>query len=94
MHALLSSADFFSKLTFSNNYIRNIITVSNSLDLDQAQHFVGSDLGSKCLQRSSADDTSKPRDNMSCFWFEFIQLQFQKPKIGTNCTFYGPFFKL
>ena len=31
--------------------------MSNSLDLDQAQHFVRPDLGPNCLQRLSADDT-------------------------------------
>ena len=31
--------------------------MSNSLDLDQARHFVGPDLGPNCLQRLSADDT-------------------------------------
>ena len=31
--------------------------MSNSLDPDQAQHFVGPDLGPNCLQRLSADDT-------------------------------------
>ena len=33
--------------------------VSDSLDPDQAQHYVGPDLGPKCLQRLSADDTSR-----------------------------------
>ena len=33
-----------------------VITVSNSLDADQDQHFVGPDLGSNCLQRRSTDD--------------------------------------
>ena len=33
--------------------------MSNSLDPDQAQHFVGPDLGPNCSQRSSADDTSR-----------------------------------
>ena len=33
--------------------------VSNSLDPDQAQHFVGPDLGPNCLPRLSADDTSR-----------------------------------
>ena len=33
---ILSSADFFSKLTFSKKSFRNIIRVSNSLDPDQA----------------------------------------------------------
>ena len=37
--------------------------VSNSLDPDQARHFVGPDLGLNCLQRSSADDTSRQRMN-------------------------------
>ena len=33
--------------------------MSNKLNPDQARHFVGPDLGPNCLQRSSADDTSK-----------------------------------
>ena len=32
--------------------------MSNSLDPDQAQHFVGPDLGPNCLQRLSADNMS------------------------------------
>ena len=35
--------------------------MSGSLDLDQAQHFVRPDLGPNCLQRLSADDTSRQR---------------------------------
>ena len=35
--------------------------MSNSLDLDQARHFVGPDLGPNCLQRLSADDTRMQR---------------------------------
>ena len=36
--------------------------MSNSLDPDQGQqHVVGPDLGPNCLQRLSADDTSKQR---------------------------------
>ena len=31
--------------------------MSNSLDPDQAQQFVGPDLGPNCLRRLSADDT-------------------------------------
>ena len=54
----LSSADFFSKSTFSKNSFRNSIRVLNHLDLDQARHVVGPDLGSNCLQRLSADDTN------------------------------------
>ena len=35
--------------------------MSNSLDPDQARHFVGPDLGPNCLQRLSADNTSRQR---------------------------------
>ena len=40
----LSSADFFPKSTVSKNSFRNTIRVSNSLDLDQARHFVRPDI--------------------------------------------------
>ena len=43
---------------FLKNSFRNTIRVSNSLDPDQARHFVGPDLVSNCLQRLSADGTS------------------------------------
>ena len=38
----------------------NTIRVSNSLDPDQARHFVGPDLGPNCMQRLSADNKSRP----------------------------------
>ena len=41
---------FPSKLIFSK-----ILCGSNSLNPDQARHFVGPDLGPNCLQRSTAD---------------------------------------
>ena len=37
----------------------NTIRVSKSLDPDQAQYFVGPDLGLNCLQRLSADNNGK-----------------------------------
>ena len=40
----------FSKSTLSKNYFRNTIRASNSVDPDQARHFVGPDLGQNCLQ--------------------------------------------
>ena len=49
------SSDIFYKIIFSNNSCRNNIIVSNSLDPDQAQQFIGPDLGPNCLQRLSAD---------------------------------------
>ena len=49
----------FSKSTFSKNSFRNTISMSNSLDPDQARRFVGPGLGPNGLHRLSADDTSK-----------------------------------
>ena len=51
---LLSSADFFSKLTFSENSSQNTVRVSTSLDPDQDRHSVSPDLGPNSLQRLSA----------------------------------------
>ena len=61
LHASLSSADFFPKSSFSKISFRNTIRVTNSLDPDQARHFVGPDLGPNCLQRLSADDSTRQR---------------------------------
>ena len=55
----LSSADFFSKSSFSKNSFRNTIRVSNNLNPDQAWHFVGPDLGQNCLQKLSVDNTTR-----------------------------------
>ena len=51
---LLSSADFFSKLTFSKNSLKNSIRVSDNLDPDQDRHSVGPDLDLNFLQKLSA----------------------------------------
>ena len=56
---LTSGVIIFSKSTSSNFFFRNTIRMSNSLDPDQARNFVGTDLGPNCLQRLSADDTSR-----------------------------------
>ena len=50
---------FFFKINLLENSFRNTIRVPNSLDPDQARHFVGPDLGPKCLQRFSADDNGR-----------------------------------
>ena len=52
---MLLSFDFFSKFTFSKEFFRNTIRVSNSLDLNQDSFSVDSDVGPDCLQRFSAD---------------------------------------
>ena len=44
---------FFSKSIFPKNIFQETIIVSNSLDSDQAQHFVGPDLGPYYLQKLS-----------------------------------------
>ena len=54
---LLSSAGFFQIHHFKNSF-RNTIRVSNGLDLDWDQHFVGPHLVPDCLQGLSADDKS------------------------------------
>ena len=40
---------FFPKSTFLKNSFRNTIRMSDSLDPDQAKHFVGPDLVPNCL---------------------------------------------
>ena len=58
----------FSNSTFFKNSFRNIIWVSNSLDPDQARHFVRPDLGPNCLQRLSADGTFLKLIYFNCPW--------------------------
>ena len=55
----------FSKSTFLKSSFRNTIRVSNSLASDQAQHFVGPDLGPNCFLNLSVDGNSRYRDNLS-----------------------------
>ena len=52
----LSSADFFTKSNFLKNSFGYTIRVSNSLDPDQARHYVWPVLDPNCLHRLSADD--------------------------------------
>ena len=52
----LSSANFFQNQLFQ---LKKTIRVSNSLDPAQARGFVRPDLDPNCLQRLSADDTSR-----------------------------------
>ena len=53
------SADFFHNFVkFKKKSFRNTIRVSNSLDPDQGQQFVGPDLDPNCLQRFLAEDKS------------------------------------
>ena len=69
LHAFLASADFFlnRKKLFEKKYFRNTTRVSKSLDPDQARRFIGPDLGPDCLQKLSADDTSRQKSAFSHF---------------------------
>ena len=58
---VLSSAVFFQNHLFRKIISGIQIRVSSSFDRDQGRHSVGPDLGPNCLQRLSADDTSKQR---------------------------------
>ena len=60
LHTFIVCQFFFSELTLKKN-LSGIPSIANSLDQDQAKFFVRSDLGPKCLQRLSADDTSRQR---------------------------------
>ena len=52
---------FCRLLIFKINIFEKLFQESNNLDPDQARRFVGFDLGPNCLQRLSADDTSRQR---------------------------------
>ena len=51
----LLSTYVFIELKFSISHFRNTFRVSNSLDPDQVERFVGPDFGPNCLQMLSAD---------------------------------------
>ena len=51
---------FFFYYSFKNIH-RNTIGVSSSLDPDQVRQYIGPDLGPNCLQKTSADDSSRLR---------------------------------
>ena len=55
----------FSILTFLKNSFRNTIKASNYLDPDEDRHSVGPDLGPNCLQKLSADDKSRHKQEKS-----------------------------
>ena len=54
-HAFLSSADYFQDQLF-REILSGIPSLSNSLDPDQARHFVGPDLGPNCFQQTTLVD--------------------------------------
>ena len=61
----------------------------NSLDPDQARHFVWPDLGPNCLQRLSADERSRQRVNDSAgddYYFTMCTVRIKIP-----ITVYGKY---
>ena len=74
----------FSKSTFGKNSFRNTITVSNSLDQDQARCSVGPDLGPNCLQRLSADDTSFQLVNNEITPLDRLKIRGSKINVNTQ----------
>ena len=54
---------FFLNHFFGKNSFRLSIRVSNWLDPDQDRQNIGPDLDPNCLQKYSADDTSRQRVN-------------------------------
>ena len=68
---IFSESSFFFKYSF-----RNTIRVSNSLDPDQARHFVWPDLGPNCLQRLSAENTSRQRIKVGVVFLKLRKMAF------------------
>ena len=60
--ALQAHSLWLSQMTFFDFFQEySFFRVSNSLNPDQAQRLVRSDLGPNCLQSLSADDTSRQK---------------------------------
>ena len=63
--------------------------MSNSLEPDQAQHFVGLDLVLNCLQRLSADDGIKGTVILEIFFFKsqvsFLSIFLHTTQILKSC---------
>ena len=78
LHAFCRLLNFF-KSTFSKISLRNSIRVSNSLEPDQARHFVRPDLGPNCLQRLSADKIRPLRDRLDIYVICLFVLMFYIP---------------
>ena len=55
--------------------------MSNSLDSDQARHFVRPDLGPNCFQKLSADETIRQRVNKLYNSFYLYEPEYAAPKL-------------
>ena len=78
----------FSKLTFSKNSFGNTpLECQNSLDPDQARHFVGPDLDLDCSQRLSADDSIANRQKINDVGVKLVNVVWEKERCRPDCAF-------
>ena len=68
-----------------NDNFRNTFRVSNSLDPDQARHFVGPELDPNCWQSLSADNTRRQRIKLS---LEELFLSLSNPRLNECFSFF------
>ena len=68
----------FFKINILKNSFGTTITVSNSLDPDQARRIVGPDLGPNCLQRLSADDTNRVKTSEHRWCLYKVQMKLHR----------------
>ena len=91
---LLSSANLIFRNQLSQNYFRNTIRVSNSLDPDQARHYVGPDQGSNCFQNVSVDVTRSQRYNRLHLIIAYISTRVRRPVfLNRFCFNYQSFIR-
>ena len=86
---LLSSADFFSKLPCSKNSFEDTIRVSNSLDPDQDQCFVGPDLGPNYLLQCTTGPHSAAGNMSGYIWDLTADAGVTSSILARSHTFYG-----
>ena len=89
----LLCADFFQNQLF-RKILRNTVRVSNSIDPDQVQHFVTTDLGPNCLQRLSAENSGKLRCTFhSLYTFVYLlgHTWLNQHQINLHLTSHGVF---
>ena len=60
-HACFLSSNFSKAIIISRKFLTQIPSVLNSLDPDQARHFVWPDLGPNCLQQLSVKNITRLR---------------------------------
>ena len=86
-YSFLSADIFFQNQLFRKISFRNTTRVSNSLDPDQARHFVRPDLDPNFLRNSSSEDSSRQRvkpETWHFLAFLFLNLSYGYPRVIFN----------